>query len=360
MMIRKGLLVTVGLMTASAAYAEDVPSNAELFRMLKDQQQTIARQQQTIADLQRKQARYEQTASVRREPDSPRATAKEATRVSAPDVMAAHVPVYTKAPAASPVATPNRFTVTGEYLALKAGVGDTGFVLNAGVTSVTPIGTKISNDPDFNSAYRVGVGYEFGGTNRAINASYTHLGDTTNKAVAGTNLWATVGRPDLTSSFENYSGSATSSIRTSYDRVDVLFSEPVKWFDARVALLYGLEYAKIRVNENIAYNNPTFAGVGVFGSVSNSSSVEGIGPQIGASVDYDLLRGSSSIPGVLSVNAVSTGSILYAKAGTATVQSAVTGAGGVVPGAGMSVADENSTTSTPSHAPSRLMTWAME
>ena len=42
MTARKCFIAAAGLMTASAAHAEDIPSNAELFRMLKAQQQTIS------------------------------------------------------------------------------------------------------------------------------------------------------------------------------------------------------------------------------------------------------------------------------------------------------------------------------
>ena len=42
MTARKCFIVAAGLMTASAAHADDIPSNAELFRMLKAQQQTIS------------------------------------------------------------------------------------------------------------------------------------------------------------------------------------------------------------------------------------------------------------------------------------------------------------------------------
>jgi hypothetical protein len=297
--------VAAVLLSSVSAQAQDAPSNAELFRMLKEQQKTISDLRSEL-----RQARDEQRttrASVRREVETAKTVARETGREAAKEAMAAVAPgqgspVY-KGPALPPA--PNRFTVTGEYLALRAGVGDTGFVLNSPTTSATPQGALVNNDPDFKSAFRVGVGYEFGGSNRAINAYYTHLSETQTKNISGNFLWATVGRADLASAFENYAGTASSSISIKHDRFDLLFSEPVKWFDARVAMLYGLEYARINVDDNYTYVGATT------GTVANSSRYSGVGPQLGVSIDHDIFRNSSAMPGTLSVNAVATGSLLY-------------------------------------------------
>src|SRR5262249_8584864 len=151
--------------------------------------------------------------------ETAKSTAQETGRQAAREVMAAAPPnaasqIYAKAPV---VAAPNRFTVTGEYLALKAGVGDTSFVLDARANPPTSLfGTKFGHDPGFGTAYRVGAGYEFGGTNRAINASSPHPSATATTALAGPNLWATAGSPDFNRSFANLPGSATSQIGVSY------------------------------------------------------------------------------------------------------------------------------------------------
>lgn len=312
-----GVIAVAALMSAVVSvHAEEGPSNAELFRMFKEQQKTIA---DLRAEL--RQARDEQRntrSTLRRDVEAAKSAAKETGREAAREAMATGSPaqgsqLYAKAPA-MPVAA-NRFTVTGEYLALRAGVGDTGFVTSSPVTTTVPQGAGINNDPDFKSAYRVGVGYEFGGSNRAINAYYTHLSETSAKSVAGNFLWASLGRADFASGFENYAGTASSSIGIRYDRFDLLFSEPLKWFDARVALLYGLEYARIKVDEAYRYES-----AGALGTISNSSHVDGIGPQIGMNIDLDLIRNSSSAPGVLSVNAVSTASLLYGTSKVAQTQ----------------------------------------
>jgi hypothetical protein len=100
MTARRCFIVAAGLMTASAAQAEDVPSNAELFRMLKAQQQTIS---ELRAEL--KQARQEQRTAT------PRETAAPAARPAARDVVRETVAVtppaqayamYNKGPAVVP------------------------------------------------------------------------------------------------------------------------------------------------------------------------------------------------------------------------------------------------------------------
>jgi hypothetical protein len=95
-------------MTASVAHAEDIPSNAELFRMLKGQQQTIS---ELRAEL--KQARQERSAADTRQRREVGTAAKQAGREAAREMMAATTPaavvaattpaqayaMYTKAPA---------------------------------------------------------------------------------------------------------------------------------------------------------------------------------------------------------------------------------------------------------------------
>jgi hypothetical protein len=95
MSVRKALIAVAGVMTAgvvhsSVAYAEDAPSNAELFRMLKAQQQTISELRSEL-----KQAKQERAAgtSERREVQTvARQAAKEAARDAAREAVAATAP----------------------------------------------------------------------------------------------------------------------------------------------------------------------------------------------------------------------------------------------------------------------------
>jgi opacity protein-like surface antigen len=133
MTVRKGLIVVAGLMTASVAHAEDIPTNAELFRMLKEQQRTIS---ELRAEL--KQARQEQRAAAttqRHEVETaPRTAAKPAGREAAREAMAATTPAQAHAmvtnwPAAQP--TPSR----GAYVGVFGGGGV------GGASSITQRGT---------------------------------------------------------------------------------------------------------------------------------------------------------------------------------------------------------------------------
>ena len=117
MTVRKGLIVVAGLMTASVAHAEDIPSNAELFRMLKAQQQTIS---ELRAELQ--QARQERRAAGTSQRREVKTAAKQAGREATREAVAATTPaqahaMYTKGPAVLPA--PGR----GAYVGLFGGGG---------------------------------------------------------------------------------------------------------------------------------------------------------------------------------------------------------------------------------------------
>lgn len=99
MTLQKGLIVVAGLTMANVAYAEEIPSNKELFRMLKEQQRTIS---ELRAEL--KQTKQEQRAAgtnPRREGET---AARQAGREAARETVAAPAPaqayaMYTNGPA---------------------------------------------------------------------------------------------------------------------------------------------------------------------------------------------------------------------------------------------------------------------
>ena len=102
MTARKCFIVAAGLMTASAAHAEDVPSNAELFRMLKAQQQTISELRSEL-----KQAKQERRTATPREAREAAPAARPAGRDAVKETVTATPPVqayamYTKGPAVLP------------------------------------------------------------------------------------------------------------------------------------------------------------------------------------------------------------------------------------------------------------------
>jgi len=104
-------------MVASVAHADDIPSNAELFRMLKAQQQTIS---ELRAELE--QVRQERGAAVTSQRRKVETVAKQDGRETAREAVAATTPaqaqaMYKEGPAVSPV--PGR----GAYVSLFGGWG---------------------------------------------------------------------------------------------------------------------------------------------------------------------------------------------------------------------------------------------
>ena len=120
MAARKCFIVAAGLMTAGAAHAEDIPSNAELFRMLKAQQQTIS---ELRAELKAsKRERGAATPSAAREVamaarPAPRDAAKETVAATPPAQAYA---MYSKGSAVLPA--PGR----GAYVGVFGGGGSRG------------------------------------------------------------------------------------------------------------------------------------------------------------------------------------------------------------------------------------------
>lgn len=302
---------------ALPAVAEEVPSNAELFRMLKEQQKTIG---QLKSELKQSRDELRKTQTAMRPGPTREAARASSDRAPAGPAMAGLSSnpynanaAYTKA---APIAAPNTFTLSADVLWLKAGLGDTTFVLNGATGNNNPNGTALTNDPNDKAAFRLSAAYTFGDTGREIIAAWSHLNINQAATVAGPALWATVGRADFASNFEAYSGTATSSVGLNYDRIDLLLGEPLKWSDARFSFLYGLEYARIGVSEDYS-----FVSGGTTGTANYSSKLSGIGPQIGAKLDYDLIRNSSILPGTLGLNVMSTGSLLYAKTSSTALNS---------------------------------------
>jgi hypothetical protein len=205
-------------------------------------------------------------------------------------------------------ATANGVTASVDFLWLSPGLGDTYYVTNSPITTTFPNGVRENNEIDSEFAYRLALAYDLGPSNRRVRASYTHLDADNAEIVSGDFLWATVGRADFASGFENYAGTAASAIDLSYDSFDLLFSEPLKWSETRVSLLYGLEYADVELDEL-----QTFDAL-VIGTVSNTSDTDGIGPKVGFSLDWDLFKaaGGGPVDGQLSLNVLSTASLLLA------------------------------------------------
>lgn len=208
---------------------------------------------------------------------------------------------------------PGKFGVTAEYLYFMPSFDDTYFVLNnTSGTTDEAVGKRLNNDFNFKSGYRIGAVYAFCACQRAFEVTYSHLNASQNRIVAGTTISGTLGRADFISLFENYSGTAASNLAAKYNRVDALFSQSV--FDCcqtNVHLLFGLEYAYLRLNENYTYTRATQVGTN-----QQTSKVCGIGPELGVEIDYAILDCQKFCPGTLSLIVKSTGSLLSSESKT--------------------------------------------
>lgn len=205
---------------------------------------------------------------------------------------------------------PGGWAFDAEYLLLFPTVDDTYFVFDSPVTTDFPNGTRENNDFDFQSGFRVGGAYAFCDCGLEVQGYYTRLRATESKTVSGSHLWATIGRPDLVSNFEDYAGSASSDLDLLYQRADGFFAKKIfcccGW-DFYVE--GGIEYAFIRLREEIGYRNDE-EDVGV---IFQKSRTWGIGPQFGFELDYAICQCSFCCPGTLSLVGASSGSILSSK-----------------------------------------------
>lgn len=213
---------------------------------------------------------------------------------------------------------PGNWGVTGEYLYLLPTVDDTYFVTKSPSSTTFPNGRRENNDCKFYSGYRVTGVYTFCDCNcdREAVVSYAHLAGSQGKNVSGNFLWATRGRADFTSSFENYSGTADSRLGFNYERLDALYAQRIyNCCGLDVRLDFGLEYALLRLKERC-----TFAGGQNTGTIREKCRTWGIGPQFGFDVNYELCKfdecDCSWLPGTLSLNVLTSGSILAGQTGT--------------------------------------------
>lgn len=213
--------------------------------------------------------------------------------------------------AANFAGTDGNFRVTGEYLYLMPSIDDTYFVIDSPETTTFPNGKRKNNDFDFHSGFRVGVGYSCD-DNSELSVSYARLSFNQSKTVTGDFLWATLGRADFTSSFENYTGTASSKHDYTYQRLDALYGQ--KLFDCSnfsFGVAFGLEAAELRLTDNFTYVSA--AEGGSIGTVHQHSRTRGIGPELGFGLDYLLYKGDAcSCPGSLSFRASTSGSLLAA------------------------------------------------
>ncbi len=228
---------------------------------------------------------------------------------------------------------PDQWQLSGEFLYMLPTVDDTYYVIQSPTSTSYPNGTKLNNDFSFQPGFRVGAEYSLCSPQREFQVYYTYLGAEQNRTITSSNLWATLGRADFASSFENYTGGATADLHLLYQRLDFTYAQQI--LNSVGLYLYlepAIEFAYLRFNEGYSYS---ISG-GAQGSIQERSKVEGVGPQLGFEFGYDFYnytpvaaaksaqKGSSadcasSVTHTLSLAGIFSGSLLASWSKAATV-----------------------------------------
>lgn len=213
---------------------------------------------------------------------------------------------------------PQNWRVLGEFLYLLPTLDDTYFVLNSGLSTTFPNGKRENNDFGFKPGFRVGAEFACCNSHRTVQALYSRLSASENRTVTGSHLWATLGRPDLTGAFENYSGSASSELKLLYQNAELNCSHQM--VNSHGTYLYiqpGVEFGYFRLKEEYNYQTES-----ALGSIDQQSKVWGVGPQLGIGLDYSIYQGKISCSTVQSFSMTSlfSGGILMSRGMTKNVQ----------------------------------------
>ena len=169
---------------------------------------------------------------------------------------------------------------------------------------------------DYEPAFRIGAGYEFAESGRAVELSYTRLEADASESVSGQFLWATRGSPDFVVAFgpstEGYPGSASADIDAEYQQIDLHVTQPWDLAGLDVGLQFGFEWADFRVGEEFVYVDTD---TGFVGRVVAASRTWGIGPELGLGLGYEIGE-PWEIPGALSLRAGSSIGLLLSETNT--------------------------------------------
>lgn len=204
--------------------------------------------------------------------------------------------------------------INAQFLLLKPTFDDTYFVIKSPTSTTFPNGEREHNDFHFEPGFRVGAAYSFCDCPRELLVSYTYLEDDHTKTITGTNLWGTLGRPDFTSGFENFAGSAQSKLDFLYQRLDALYAQEIyNCCGLDVYVQAGLEAAYVRLQEDYAYTNVPTIGAPTIGRIDQRSRTSGVGPELGFALDYDFCQSSY---GSFSITFLASGSLLASDSST--------------------------------------------
>lgn len=216
----------------------------------------------------------------------------------------------------------DQWSVTVDYLYFKPSVDDTYFVIKSPEYNISDefVGEEKNNRSDFSSGYRLGGAFAFCDCQSKLAVFYTYLSSDHKRRIYGNELTPTIGIENFEYDMAEYSGVAKSKLSSSYQRVDALYAhKSYENNNLDLHIILGLEYADLEVHQHTDYLPDSLESSFYSSEVKQKTSTYGIGPQIGFDFSYDLCR----LPcyfngGVLSVDLITTASLLLSEAKAAT------------------------------------------
>lgn len=174
--------------------------------------------------------------------------------------------------------------IQAEYLYLKPSFEHSYYAISSS-TFTTPDGSRVNNEPDFHSAFRVGGFYNFCNCKNDLNIRYTHLRGSSKDSVEGTFLFNTQGFPGNGVQIgQPITGFINSNLNFKYYAGDVVFGQLlIQDCPFNLTLFGGLHTAYIGFRENIFTFERT---ISFSNTLEEKSHLWGIGPEIGMNFQY--------------------------------------------------------------------------
>lgn len=186
-------------------------------------------------------------------------------------------------------AADDKFAFTAEYLSLTPSGGDGSYVVSSPASAADPIGDLKTNRLTDEPGYRLDLSYGLAsGSDIFIRAMQMKARQVEN--TYGDFLWATIGTPSAGGSFDNYPGAASSDRRVRVGLSDIGIRQTIGGEQSRLSLSYALQYAEIKQEESIHYNNTASASQSLS---TRSSSFYGVGPNITLGFAQPLVNASA-------------------------------------------------------------------
>jgi len=212
-----------------------------------------------------------------------------------------------------------RWHIQGEYLYLLPSISQTAYAIQK-VAPFLPIpaGERFTNDPDFQSAYRIEGIYNFCNCWSDFRFQWTHLPkfhqtDSVARSAGARGLLMAIQGYPLSQIGAFFFTNASSKISFEYHAVDALAGfYGIQNRTFRTLLQLGLQYANFCFEEDLTYTSTDPVSFLSLVHLKNSSDLWGIGPELGFKVDYGIpyCQTLFHIPSALSLVAKARGALL--------------------------------------------------